>query len=117
MTKRTTSNNSTKWLIRGVLVVLIIGLAGGYWWYQYEPPVNDLYRWQVVTDDVSMPTSMTPLDENRILISELFGQIKLMENGKIANDLYLDLTDKVIDPREVSHNQRHLEIGVAVKTH
>jgi len=99
VTETTQSKQSKRQINKGILfvfVIILIALVGGGIWLfvQWNQP-NIVYKFDVVIEKLNQPVGITYNNDDRLFINERNGIIRILDKGRILDQPFLDITDRV----------------------
>ncbi len=58
-------------------------------------PDPNAYQWQIIASGLQRPVDLQPNGSGRLFIIEKTGRIRIIENGQLLSEPFLDITDRV----------------------
>jgi glucose/arabinose dehydrogenase len=58
-------------------------------------PDPNAYQWQMIASGLQRPVDLQPDGSGRLFVIEKAGRIRIIENGQLLNEPFLDITDRV----------------------
>ncbi|HSK67096.1 MAG TPA: PQQ-dependent sugar dehydrogenase [Anaerolineales bacterium] len=58
-------------------------------------PDPNAYQWQMIASGLQRPVDLQPDGSGRLFVIEKAGRIRILENGQLLNEPFLDITDRV----------------------
>ncbi len=58
-------------------------------------PDPNAYQWQIIASGLQRPVDLQPKGSGRLFIIEKTGRIRIIENGQLLSEPFLDITDRV----------------------
>jgi glucose/arabinose dehydrogenase len=58
-------------------------------------PDPKAYQWQMIASGLERPVDLQPDGSGRLFVIEKAGRIRILENGQLLNEPFLDITDRV----------------------